>query len=219
MAITLDTHASSITTGFSAGPNTKTWSHTVSGSQTLLVVCAAIWQDVGGTGTITSLSYGGLALTKVDQRVSTAMSGEMWYLASPPNGNAIVSVTVTGAIDAIKFDSISFNGVAASPLDTTNFATGASGDPSGSITTGVANAVVVSVLHRFTTTNATPNTSTNILNEKAASTLISTDYLLVASPGATTIGYTGASANDWVIIMGSFKPFVQAAQPTSWLSA
>ena len=45
--------------GFTSGPTTKNWTHTTSGLDRLLVLFADIWQDVGGTGTITSATYKG----------------------------------------------------------------------------------------------------------------------------------------------------------------
>ena len=123
-AIALDSTASSITTGFNAGPVTKTWTHTTTGSNRFLVLFADIWQDVGGTGTITSATYNGTALTKATNTRGGGMASEIWYLVAPTTGSNTVSVTVTGATDAIKLATASFTGATqTSPLDVSNTAT------------------------------------------------------------------------------------------------
>ena len=109
-AIAFNASSTSITTGYNAGPVTKTWTHTTSGSDRLLVLMADIWQDVGGTGTITSASYGGQALTKVTNTRSGGMASEIWYLENPPTGANTMSVTITGATDAIKLGVASLYG-------------------------------------------------------------------------------------------------------------
>lgn len=90
-------------TGFNAGPRTVSYSHTVTGSNTLLVVWVGIWQDVGGTGTVSSIDYNGTALTSaIASFRSSNMAGEMWYLVNPTTGANTLSVTVTGATDGIR---------------------------------------------------------------------------------------------------------------------
>jgi hypothetical protein len=52
-SIALNATSTIIHGDFTSGPTTKNWTHTTSGSNRLLVLFADIWQDVGGTGTIT----------------------------------------------------------------------------------------------------------------------------------------------------------------------
>src|SRR5579862_8089618 len=98
MAIAPDTTTTSITTGFNAGPTTKTFNHTCTGSNLLLVFEIAIWQDVAGTGSVTSASYNGVALTSAGAaNTEVSMRSEIWYLIAPTSGSSLVcSVTVTG---------------------------------------------------------------------------------------------------------------------------
>jgi hypothetical protein len=55
--IALNATSTIIHGGYTSGPTTKNWTHTTSGSNRLLVLFADTWQDVGGTGTITSATY------------------------------------------------------------------------------------------------------------------------------------------------------------------
>lgn len=202
----LDTTQTSISTGFNAGPQTFTWTHNVGMGNPILILFADIWQDVGGTGTITTATFANIPFVKIDQRASTAMSSELWYLKAPPLGAHTVSVTVTGATDAIKLATACFGGIdQSSPLDTSSFATGASGNPAASITTSVANALVVATLSRFSTTAATTS-ATSLYNDAVSVTLAAGSYQNATTATGYTDTYTGTSANDWSMLIASFKP-------------
>lgn len=207
MAIAVDTTTSSISTGFS-GTVTKTWSHTCTGSGLLLVLEASLWQDVAGTGTITSASYNGVAMTFVTADRGAGMRSELWYLTAPATGAHTVSVTVTGNTDAIKLATTSFTGVdQSSPLSVSNTANSFSANATVSLTTTVANTVVVGALSKFGT--AAPTTGspyTNLAVNSTTSTTFSADYALVSSAGSTTLTYTTSTASDWSISIASFKP-------------
>lgn len=206
-AISLDATSTSITNGFNSGPITKTWSHTTgSGSSRLLVLTADIWQDTGGTGTISSASYGGVALTKGTTIREFNMSAEVWYLKNPPTGANTMSVTVSGATDAIKLATSTYTGVdQTAPYVAATTAVGTSGNPTISRTTVNASALLVATLSRYTTTAATTN-RTSLYNDHTGSTLGAASYQLATSTGSYSDTYTGSSANDWAMIMAEFKP-------------
>ncbi len=111
--IALDATSTSITLGFN-GTVTKTWTHTVTGSNPLIVLTADIWQDVAGTGSITSASWNGGAFTKATSTRSSGLASEIWYLVATSTGAKTMSVTITGATDAIKLGAASFTGVSPS---------------------------------------------------------------------------------------------------------
>lgn len=64
MAVAFDASSSGVATGYNGGPRTVTFNHTVAGSNPVLAVWVAIWQDVGGTGTVSAITYNGVALTQ-----------------------------------------------------------------------------------------------------------------------------------------------------------
>jgi hypothetical protein len=133
-SISFDASSTSITTGFNAGPVTKTWTQACN-SCSLIALNADIWQDTGPIGVITSAKVGGAAMTFVASTTSTNIESEQWYFLATSTGNQNISVTVPGATDAIKLATASFKGTAASsPLDTSNKTTGVSGNPSVSLT-------------------------------------------------------------------------------------
>lgn len=202
-AIAHDVDATSITSGF-AGTVTKTWSHTVTGTNPLIVGLFDAWQDVGGTGTVTAASYNSVAETKIDGIASVSMRSETWYLKAPATGANTQSTTFTGNHDAIKFATSSYTGVdQTAPLDAHNTATGTTGNPTISVTTVAANTVVIATLSRFSTTAATSN-RTSIFNDATGSVLAAASYQIVASAAAQSDTYTGTAAQDWSMCIASF---------------
>lgn len=198
--------STSISTGFS-GTTTKTWQHMVYGTNPLLVMEANLWQDVAGTGTVTAASFNGVALTRVSTgTTNSAMRSEQWYLKAPPVGTYTMSVTVTGNTDAIKLAASTFDGYdQTSPLDNNSSATASAGDPSASVTTLTANALVVATLSRFSTTAATSN-RTKVYNDSVTSVLGASSFQLATATGSYSDTYTGSAAQDWAMTIASYKP-------------
>lgn len=216
MAIALDTSAQGVATGFATGPRTVNVTHICTGSNLLLAVWVAIFQDVSGTGTVSAITYNGVALTQaIASTVEGAMAGEMWYLPAPATGSHTLAVTVTGATDGIRVSSASFTGVLqVSPLGVTNTAIGITGNPAIGITTATANSVCVSGLSRHANTAITASTFTNLQRANANNVTMTQDYNLNGSTGALTNTQTGTAAQDWVMGVAEFKP-ATAPPPTA----
>jgi len=206
-SISPDATTTSITNAYNGGPTTKTWTHTTSsGTNRILELEADIWQDTAGAGTVSSASYNGAALTKVTSSLSGGMDSEIWYLVNPASGTNTVSVTITGATDAIKLSVSTFTGaLQSSPVDVTSTATGTSGNPSASLTTTAANDLVLATLSRYSTTAASTN-RTSLYNNATGSTLGAASYQIATSAGAYSDTYTGSDPDDWSMSIVSFKP-------------
>ena len=126
-----------------------------------------------------------------------------------------MSVTVTGATDALKLMSASFNGVhQSSPLDAVNTAGGSSGNPSASVTTATANDVVVATLHRHSTTDATTS-QTSLYKDRVTSVLGAASYQLATSAGSYTDTYTGSASQNWAMVIAGFKPVTTSGATTT----
>lgn len=219
MAIALDTSASFLAAGFNAGPTTLTNNYTVTGTNPILAVWVAIWQDTGGVGTVTTCTFNGVSLTKA-QAVGPegSMAGEWWYLKAPPTGLHSLVVTVTGAVDGIRVMPISFTGCdQTAPLGVVGPTTalGISGNPAISITSGTANSVLVAGLSRFGNTAITATTWTNAQRANASNVTAVADYLITTTAGAQTATETGSVAQDWAMSAIELKPFVGGATVNS----
>lgn len=103
--VTVDAVSTAVT-GAAVNTNSLTWSHTVSGTNKLLIVtCAA------DGGTVTGVTYGGVALTKSDAISSTSLTrSEIWYLLNPASGTANI-VWSHSSNEGLVGCGISFNGV------------------------------------------------------------------------------------------------------------
>lgn len=211
MAIAYDNVTEYIYNGYQGGPVSPSWSHTTgSGSNRLLVLTAAIWQDSAGTGTVTAASYNGIALTNPSFSVrGGGMFSDIWYLAGPAAGSNTVSVTITGATDAIKLSVSTWTGINQSiPIAGNGNATGYEEDLSGEIITTYDNSLIVGCVTRFGTTNATPDTFTNLMNDTTGSIFASADYDIVGYANTYTNTYTGTAINDWSMLLVEFPEAV-----------
>ncbi len=217
--IAFDATSTSITTGFSAGPTTKTWTHTsTSTSNRLLVLAADIWQDVAGTGTITSATYGGVSLTKALATRSFGMACELWYLPNPASGANTMSVTVTGAERSLKMGAVTYTGAAqTSSLEATSTSAGDSSsnnNPSVSLSIGNAGDVMNATLSRFFTTDATTS-QTSLFKDAVTSTLGAASYVISTTTGTYTDTYTGGAFRDWCMGAAAFKPATTTSNATT----
>lgn len=120
MAIAFDA-ASTANTGITPKA-TLTWSHTCSGTNRLLIVSVSI----GGTQTVSGITYSGVALTLVSGGTATNGSShvEKWYLIGPATGANDVVVTFSTSANAVS-GAISYSGASqTTPLGTAASATG-----------------------------------------------------------------------------------------------
>lgn len=87
------------------------WTHTASGSHRLVVVGLS-W-GLGGA-TVTSATYGGVAMTEIGTRNNTTKNirASLYMLVAPPTGAQVVVVTFSGGVGDHAFGgSVSFTGV------------------------------------------------------------------------------------------------------------
>jgi hypothetical protein len=167
---------------------------TTSGSNPLIVLTAGIWQDVGGSGTIGSVSWNGAAFTKATSTRTTANETEIWYLAASTTGSKTISVTINGNTDAIKLGTASFSDVSASmPYDTVKSSNGFSTTPSVSVTPKFSSEVLVDSLARCTALDATTSL-TALYKDYASSTLAASAYKFATSSDSGPTG--GEVAQD-----------------------
>jgi RHS repeat-associated protein len=203
---TLDSTTVSLNAGFNAGPVIKTWTHTVTGSNPIIILTAAIFQDVAGTGSITSATWNGGSFTKASSTRTGTKATEIWYLTATTTGSKTMSVTVTGATDDIKLSASSFTNISPySPLDTKASSNGSTGNPSVSITTLTQGDLVVSTLNRHSTTDATTS-AISLYKDRTSSILGASSYQIATSPSLYTDTYTGSASQNWSMIAISLKP-------------
>ena len=111
MSVAVDAASSSSTTN---SVSSKTWSHTVAGSNRLLLVMVQ-WNQPSNSETVSSVTYGGTALTQVGSNVIAGGSGldrctALFRLIAPATGTANIVVTMSTAVTFFA-SAVSFTGV------------------------------------------------------------------------------------------------------------
>ena len=146
--IALDATSTSYTIGLN-GTTTTTWTHTVTGSNPVIVLTADLQQDVAGAGSIGSVSWNGAAFIKATSTRTNNMESEIWYLVASTTGAKTMSVTINGSTDAIRLGASSFTGVSPTwAVDVVKVSNGSGGNPSISITPTTNTDVVIATLSK-----------------------------------------------------------------------
>ena len=129
--ITLDAPSTNYSTT-TIGTTTKTWTHTVSGQNEVVVLEADLAQNVAGIGSIASASWNGGAFTKATSTRKNNMEAEVWYVVATTTGAKTMSVTVNGTTTAIRLAAQSFSGISIwAPFDLATSSYGSGGNPTG----------------------------------------------------------------------------------------
>lgn len=115
-----------------SGSATRSWSHTCTGSDLILLVGTGC-----NSGTVSSITYGGTGLTKI-ANISNGTVGEveLWGLVGPPAGTATVLVT-NSVPTYVSGISASYTGVNQSALPSIHGTSTANNPLSVSLTTTV----------------------------------------------------------------------------------
>lgn len=205
MAVALDTSSKSSSADYA--DTNYTWSHTCTGSDLALIVGATIWQDGAGNGSVTGITYNGVAMTLVREDNNGAMYSSLWKLAAPATGANTVSVTMDGAsIQAVGI-AASFTGV-----DQTTPVEADAGDNTDglktadvSVTTVTDNAWPVAVMAKFGTETVTPISGMTEAQEQAMANVVSAfGYRAGVTPA-------GASEMEWTWITNDRDAAISAA--------
>lgn len=184
------THTTTSQKNFSG--SSTTLSHTVgSESNRLLIVVVGINES---SRTVSSMSYGGTAMTKIHNSGGTVTRVEMWCLVNPPAGTANVSVTLSGSsgcsMGALNF----FNVNQTTPYGAVAAGNSESGAPSVSVTS-TAGQLAIDAIHTWATNPAVGPGQTQIFAE-----VRDDEHCRVsienAAAGSTTMSWT-ASSDKW----------------------
>jgi hypothetical protein len=189
------------TSGYQAASTSISWSHTV-GSQANR--CLIVQLAILGTGSASAVTYNGVAMTK-QTNASDGIPGipfiETWYLAAPASGTNTVAVTLSGSLAAVG-DSLSYYNVDQSAPIEAGTVNGASGSPASvSLTTIAANSRVVGHLAKLATGTVTSDAgqTSRASSSGASGAGFSDDKGPIASPGSTTLQWTGLGPGDnWI---------------------
>lgn len=181
------------------------FNHNCSGTDRLLIVGL-----VSKGGSVSSISYDGFAMTKLEGQSNGETRTEFWYIVSPSTGVNSVSITMSSSLTFAAI-ATSYEGVDQSvPFLSAGFATGNSGTSSVTISSATDN-VVVDVLG-IKEGNPTVGTGQTQRDERVSheSFYVSTSDKTGAV--STTMSNTHSS-KPWVIIAASLQPVSGSVLP------
>lgn len=134
--------------------SSASFSHTCTGSNTVLAVGISARDTTLGNRTVSSVTYNGVALTKArsDDNGLSARS-ELWYLLNPTTGANTVVVTMGGTCAGIICGGVSLTGVrgASQPDASNGFTSGAATTATCNVTTVKDNSWVIDILRTTNT--------------------------------------------------------------------
>ena len=217
MPISFDSVSNSGEVNSGMPPFEISWSHTCAGTDRLLVVGVAMTDP---TNTIASITYNGVALTKIREEVNTNDNlVSLWYLTNPASGANTILVTVNTSFTNGVGMAVSLTGVdQTSPLDANN---GTSADLANSVSVDVTTVadncwvvdVVIAKTGGGTFTVGAGQTSRATVESVSADRGMSTEGPKTPA-GAVTMSWDesgGMPSDNWSIAAASFKPVGVAA--------
>lgn len=185
----------------SANGTSHTYSYTTAGTNRLLVVSAY----VGGGQTISGITYGGVAMTQVTSQVyDTNRTLYTYYLIAPTIGANNVVITTSGTTD-IYSTVYSFKNMLQSGVLDTNSKSAATGASfTASITTAVANEILV-VSGGFSSAVGMTGEADWTLSVNEGQSLTTMATVDSSASGAKSDIFTMGGSNNYGYIESAFK--------------
>lgn len=186
-----------------------TWSHTVSGAETLIFVGVILKIPLGGS--ISGVTYNGTSMTLIDTMdgsnivSNSGFRNSIYYLTNPTTGSNTVSVSFTGTSASAAGGSISLTGVhQTNPLDNHNCNADTTGDATVSITPVNNRTWALDNVDIFSGTPTAGSAQTARWNNafNSGSTIGP-----IRPPAATPFSWTGLTTG-WVDCVATFVPSV-----------
>lgn len=199
MAIAHDNSGST----FGVDVKSKTLSFTTSGSDRILFVYCECSEGY----TITGVTYGGTAMTKVDTQTKAPLEFTLWYLVNPTTGTNDIIASCSGST-YISITASSYTGVLqTSPINGTNKSTSTGTSYSLSVTTTLDNswAIMGLVAISARTTTAGSNTYKRVVNSAGNGEQILDTNSAQTPTGSKTMTVTSNSQEFFGIMVG-FAP-------------
>src|SRR6201999_312425 len=145
--VLVDANSSVGSLGSTATISSLTWSHTVA-NKAMRMLGVGVQAELAASNACqaSTVTYGGVPLTKISQGVTAAASyqcASLWYLSAPAVGTANVVVTFPAAMDGGSGGSISLWNVKQGAPDAFNSNVNEAGAASTSVTTLAANSTVI----------------------------------------------------------------------------
>lgn len=192
--------------GYQASLSTYSWTHKTGLSLRGLIVNVSIF----ATGQVTSITYGGVAMTFVRADTSGVYRNEIWKLENPAYGSNTVTVNLSASVTSIA-SAVSYGNVdQTSMIDANTGGTGVgAGTPSVTIST-ISNYAWVVAGISTSNTGITPGTGQTLRSNKSGILGLNSisDDIQVISPSSVTMTWSSVNFNDsWAMSVVAINPF------------
>ena len=201
------------TSGTVAGNSTITVSHTIGNFRDRILI-VGVEAENGTAPTITTITYNGVTMTKIDSEENTStavfMHVELWYMLEtnlPAAGAHNVVVTAGGTYTDINVGAISiYNAKQQAPEATSKNSSLASDTVATTLTTLTNGDMVVDAVGCGNATASTVAEATRRYNQLGSTSEGAGSTRVVAAAGSATNTWTNAGANRMDTVMAAFAP-------------
>lgn len=199
-----------VTTNNPSATNTSTYAHTVAKLENrVLIVGVSAFDTTIGNRTVSTITYGGVGLTRIGTDADNATSNgrtALFYLLNPATGANNTVITMGGTCNNFANYSTSFSGVKqVYPPQTASQTTVTASKPATINLTGLIDGeLIVDVMNG----NAGPmsfNSSQSTLMNQNSSTGMG-GYRILGAAGTYAASYTTSANDDYALSAAMFAP-------------
>jgi len=202
--INFDTASNS---AYQAALSTYNWSHTVNpwfASRYLIVNVSIL-----ASGTVSSITYNSVNLTKIRSDVNGVYTNELWGLVAPATGTKTITVTLSASLTSISSAASYFYVHQTSPIEANNGSNGTGNPASTTVTTVADRDLVVAGLTTQTASGVTDATTQD--NRTNNTGVLGSGYLsdrgIKTPAGSTAIQWNNITAlQSWAISAVALRP-------------
>ncbi len=193
---------------FDGSGSSSTWAHTVSAvlkNMGLIVMYAG--NDPTGDRPALSVTYNGVAMTKLVEKDANPYNVSIWYLANPATGTHNVVVTRGGGTNDGVAQAVSFGNMNTINLPDVSIGGNTTGNPSLTLTTTRGQDILIDCFYSDRNSDLTIGAGQTLIYQtsvNSGSDRVVTSYKILTGAGINSMSWTGSAAYAGAV--GAFQP-------------
>lgn len=202
-----------------ATPTSITHSVTIGSGNDHRVLIALVHIRATGVASISSVTYGGTAMTQIEIAAvqngtdpSIRVGSAIYYLVDPPVGTADVVASFTGTVNAAAVGAVSlYDAYTTSPIYDSDKSTGASTSPSVTVD-GLSGGITIDAVSCYRGIGGTPTLDSDTGQTDFYVDVIGSGGIVYGSSYESdegvphTMSWTLSGSTDWAIVSASVRP-------------
>ena len=209
-----DTAAGSTTVAFVGASGSFAQTVTASNPDTVLTVEIAYNSPLASR--VTGVTYGGVAMTRLQQANTTGISVDVWYLVNPPTGSNTVAITLTASFTVAASARVFYNVDQVTPVGLGTKNTGSNGTPTATQPDSRTNEIIVGAVAINVNKTMTAGVDETELFDVASGTVVQLAGYKQAGSINGVISPTidaGAGTERWAMVTFSVRYAVRPQIP------